>query len=320
MTTVETTYNSNVLAGNTCCPSKVPDTIEQQQGDAMLLSKVDAKQAFRLNPSAREIWDLCDGHREVQEIFSVLQDKYGLEDGDLSTEILLVLDQLQRHGYLDAPELLQIDKQTQVLDLSDITYYVINLKEDEKRRNHISSQLDALGYKYQFIEGIRQGTKLHGIAQSHMKILRMPELRIPFAILEDDTCFVDDFPSRIELPANTDAFYPGLSKFGIQVPGKLSRSAWDNIRYVRYADNLYRVFNMLATHAVVYLTEAFQQAALDSMEKGIAVRGIDFAGDSYYAKLQASYLVLAPRQPFCYQAEELGGVEFATRKPLCEES
>ncbi|MEM7360844.1 MAG: PqqD family peptide modification chaperone [Pseudomonadota bacterium] len=319
MTVVETNYEANVLANNHCCPQQAPDTVEQQQDDLILLTKPDSNEAFRLNASAREIWSLCNGDRQVTEMFSHLRAKYDVPDGELSTALLMTLDQLQRSGHLLAPDLLQTEKQTQVLDLSAITYYVINLKEDHDRREHIRSQLDSLGYKYQFVEGVREGTKLNGIALSHMKILQMPELKVPFAILEDDSCFVRDFPAQITLPANTDAYYLGLSKFGIQVPGQLSRSAWDNIRYIKYADNLYRVFNMLALHAVVYVSETYRQAALDIVKRGLAIRGIEFAGDSYYAKLQTSHLVLAPRQPIAYQAEELGGVEFATRKPLCEE-
>lgn len=54
--------------------------------------------AVRLNPSAVEVLELCDGERSLDEILGVLSERY---DGtDLSADVLALIDGMAERGLL----------------------------------------------------------------------------------------------------------------------------------------------------------------------------------------------------------------------------
>jgi pyrroloquinoline quinone biosynthesis protein D len=54
--------------------------------------------AVRLNPSAVEVLELCDGERSLDEILGVLSDRY--EGTDLSADVLVLIDGMTERGLL----------------------------------------------------------------------------------------------------------------------------------------------------------------------------------------------------------------------------
>jgi hypothetical protein len=141
-------------------------------------------------------------------------------------------------------------------------------------------------------------------------------MQTPFAVLEDDCRFNDNFRYEFTVPANTDGFYLGVSRFGIRVPGELSWAESNNVKWSRYdADNL-RVFNMLGTHAAIYLSETFHRAARAAILEALAHYDFSFPTDVGMAAIQPSHLVLTPHEPICYQDGELGGMQASTDRSL----
>jgi pyrroloquinoline quinone biosynthesis protein D len=54
--------------------------------------------AVRLNPSAVEVLELCDGERSLDEILEVLSERY--EGTDLSADVLVLIDGMTERGLL----------------------------------------------------------------------------------------------------------------------------------------------------------------------------------------------------------------------------
>ena len=50
--------------------------------------------AASLNPSARAIWNLCDGNRTVRQICESLSDSFDVPPERLEADVLSVVDQL----------------------------------------------------------------------------------------------------------------------------------------------------------------------------------------------------------------------------------
>jgi coenzyme PQQ biosynthesis protein PqqD len=54
--------------------------------------------AVRLNPSAVEVLELCDGERTLDEILGVLSERY--KGTDLSADVLVLIDGMAERGLL----------------------------------------------------------------------------------------------------------------------------------------------------------------------------------------------------------------------------
>jgi hypothetical protein len=205
------------------------------------------------------------------------------------------------------------------LDLRRIRFYVINCPEATERRSFMAAQLERLGLDYELVNCIPAPpwSRL-SVALSHLKILARGDVAVPFAILEDDCELTDNLTLDFSPPVETDALYLGVSHFGIRTPGTFSPALWRKVRWVRFDNSWLRVFNMLARHAIVYLSEQFRVNAIQASVMAMtgAGRDVSFNGDTGYAMLQATHLVLTPHQPMCRQTELLGGQQSATEHPL----
>ncbi len=306
----------NVVADNNCRPRRCNGISEETRTGGLALRRSDDT-AFALTHFDHEVWPLCDGQNTVADICQIIKDKNGTGDSELSTDLLVALHRFEQRGLIDAPGLLDIaSKGRRCVDLRRLKFYVINCEDDARRRAFMEGQLRERGLDFEFIAGLRCKPSRVGVALSHLKILAMREVVTPFAILEDDCQFTEALEYQYDLPAETDALYLGVSHFGSRRPGVLSRSKWNNVRFVQFEDDYLRVFNMYARHAIVFLSEAFRQSAASASIRGLTQRGRIFPGDACYAMLHSSHLVLTPNEPACYQSRAFGGAEGATKRPL----
>lgn len=177
-------------------------------------------------------------------------------------------------------------------------------------------QLIRHGLRYELVVAVKAAPPYVGTALSHLKILRMAELTVPFGILEDDCQFMDSFRYRVELPAAADALYLGVSCYGIRTPGSVSWGEWDHTKYMRFNHGFLRPFNMLEAHAIVYLSERYRRSAISVSLDVLTHPQVPYPGDVGAAMLQTSHLVLTPNEPFCYQSERHHGNHDATKYPL----
>lgn len=294
-------------------PERCNGIVERRVKDEMLLHSPTRDITFSLNSFSRAIWELCDGQSTVDQILQRLHQHYAGGDVDLHADLLMTLRQFQQRGLLTCSGATRSSgPNMRRIDLRDLTFYVINCQDDKDKKACIEGQLREKQLQYEFVTGITCKPSVLGSLLSHLKVLKLPHLKVPFAILEDDCQFMDAFQYGFEVPENTDALYLGISLFGIKTPGELSWGVWGNAQYVTYNDDYLRVLNMLGGHAIVYLSERYHQSMIDGSFKALMNPAYPYPGDIAYATLQTSHVVLTPKQPVCYQHSQCT----ATKLPL----
>ena len=286
--------------------------------DGLVVQRRLKRKGVRLNETGSTIWSLCDGHNPVGSICETLERTFRNDEDAIRRDVMMTLVLLESHGLLTFRGAPENATNTKRIDLRQIPFYVINCKSDTARRDHMQRQLSDLGLQFEFVEAMECEPGLVGTAISHLRILNQKDIKTPFCVLEDDCQFNDNFRYEFTVPANTDAFYLGVSRFGIKVPGQLSWGKYDHVQWSRYDANNLRVFNMLGRHAILYLSDAFRQAALTAKLDALINYEYIFPGDVGAASTNLSHLVLTPLKPICYQAGELGGNQKATEKALTE--
>jgi hypothetical protein len=138
------------------------------------------------------------------------------------------------------------------LNLTDIPVYYINLDEQEEKRKRTETMLKQIGFKFvERFSAIRhEAGRIIGCARSHYEILNRAE--VPFIILEDDCSLNKEVPQAIELPDNADALYLGISHWG-----RYLNHSGPYVHTTRINEDIVRVHNMLATHAILYLSQEY---------------------------------------------------------------
>lgn len=208
------------------------------------------------------------------------------------------------------------------LDLREMPIFVLNMKEDTRRKQFMSDQLSELGLNFEFVSAIKASPSPIGVAISHLKIIRNPQLKPPFLVLEDDCRFLMDlFSYEYEVPDETDALYLGHSEFGLRDKKDQYGIRWGeqgNIKYKNYSEQYIRVFNMLARHAVIYLSDKFVSSAIQANLSALLDHDFTIPGDIMYAEMQPSHIILAPKEISCYQSGQYGGVEGATKNSVLD--
>ncbi|HEX4197240.1 MAG TPA: hypothetical protein VHZ26_07340 [Caulobacteraceae bacterium] len=188
------------------------------------------------------------------------------------------------------------------LDLRQCETMALSLPDDEVRRESVAEVCEGLGLAWRFVDGVKCQPGWIGCGLSHMRALRQSAPDAPLLILEDDVGVAEHYAPVIEAPADADAIYLGASIFG----------AVDLIGYVGFThmlladpvdDDFLRVYNLLGTHAIVYLTERFKQAAAENIAHTMIDLGQEH--DKGMARLQESFKIYALRRPMFFQAARL---------------
>jgi hypothetical protein len=138
-------------------------------------------------------------------------------------------------------------------NILELPVYYINLDKDTAKKEAIEILLADLGFNnVNRFSGIQKPIKRNGVAASHNALLHeLKNENTPFIVLEDDLVNIN-FISDIDIPENADAMYLGNSLYGLYSgKGHLRVSA------EQYSENVYRVYNMLAAHAIMYLNKDY---------------------------------------------------------------
>lgn len=137
-------------------------------------------------------------------------------------------------------------------NIVDIPIYYINLDEHEEKRKRTETMLKQIGFK--FVERLpaikHEAGRIVGCARSHHAILNKAE--VPFIILEDDCTLNRDIPKTIEIPNDADSLYLGISHWG-----RYLNHSGPYVHTTKVNEYLVRVYNMLATHAIMYISKEY---------------------------------------------------------------
>ena len=184
------------------------------------------------------------------------------------------------------------------LDLRDIPVAFINLDRDTEKRVKIETILDGIGFKNVVrVPGVVHPTgNRAGCSMAQYNALH-EFLEPPFIILEDDATPLN-FDSNISVPDDADAVYLGISSWG-----RMNGHSGPFVQYDKVDDNLLRVYNMLGTHAILYLNDEYVSACKKVAHKQYEIE--DYI-DIGFTDLQKYYKVYSFDEPPFYQSSSNG--------------
>jgi hypothetical protein len=203
------------------------------------------------------------------------------------------------------------------IDLRNCDTVVINLAEALDRRAHMTRLCQELELDCRWLEAIKCSPGPIGCGLSHVAALRSGLSGRPLLVLEDDIAATEDFDPVVTIPDDADALYIGTSHFGGLEAYNFLPSL-DSIAADHYSSDLLRTYNMMSTHAILYLSDRYRRAAEEAMISAVAVQRLP--PDHGLAAIQSRFSVYALSRPMVYQATEFqepySTVESATRPPV----
>lgn len=217
-----------------------------------------------------------------------------------------------------------------IIKLNIIPTSYINLKKDIEKKNNVESILKDLQFKSiqridamepkidKFVSERKNLGNIYGCSLSHSQALLLN--KPPFIILEDDI-EVLNFKNEIEIPDDADALYLGNMSWGlIDGYGQENKLIYEKVDGY---DDIYKVYNLLGTHAILYLSERYIKKCWKSLTNSYRYKNLyiddvnpdSIASDVSFAKIQPEYNVYTVGLPIFYQS---GNYENNTNKHIEE--
>lgn len=201
------------------------------------------------------------------------------------------------------------------INLRETKFFILNEVSKVERRKHMKKLMKKLEIKnFEIVASIPADRKLSSGAISHVSIVQKnfeSNTFQPFVLLEDD-CDVystADFPETISIPKNADVIYLGIS-----------RCSADQNRYCDAYNlsvknhpgfiGLLRAYNMLSTHAILFLTARYASAYCQAM---VDAAHMNEAWDTISTRMSTFFQVYIPKVPVFFQQGSIGGQEPQTK-------
>jgi hypothetical protein len=148
------------------------------------------------------------------------------------------------------------------LDIKNIPIYIINLLEHTEKYDKLYNSLSNNNFTkiYRF-DAIKDKNPVVGCAKSHMAVLSQNKnIDTPYIVLEDD-CILNSDDTNISVPEDADALYLGISRYGY-LDYKLNildskASAHHMMHQKTDIPHIHKIYNMLASHAVLYTSKEY---------------------------------------------------------------
>lgn len=189
-----------------------------------------------------------------------------------------------------------------MINIKNLNTYYINVDTQEERRQSTEYTLNRLNFSsVTRVSGVSHEDGKVGCARSQHKVLSDSSIKTPFLLMEDDCIFtgVDEF--EYEVPDDADALFVGNSQWA-----RYLNFSGPFLHYKQIDDKIVKVFNMLAAHSVIYLSEEFRQVC-SRISKYCGYQLLDHM-DNGYAEVQKYYNVYALNMPLFKQSGHNGGV------------
>lgn len=179
------------------------------------------------------------------------------------------------------------------ITLTEIPVMYINLDSATHKRYPLEATLTRSGFTdVRRIPAVKDLNGYVGLCKSQIKALK--SMSVPFLLLEDDAV-ISEAELCFRIPESADALYLGTSNWALQ-----GNKTTHFLRYNRTGiQGVLRIRNMLSAHAILFLTEDFKTACIESLEKNLEQ---DFEiSDRLFARLQKTYMVYCIDQPVFIQ-------------------
>lgn len=86
---------------STTKPVRTPGVVVQDIGDETLLYSAEGEAIHVLNPTARLIWELCDGEHTTADLVQALRASFSIDaERDVTADIRRTLEDLAARGLL----------------------------------------------------------------------------------------------------------------------------------------------------------------------------------------------------------------------------
>lgn len=187
--------------------------------------------------------------------------------------------------------------------LTDIPVYYINLPQHTEKNEKMEFMLSECGFNnITRLDGyVYPENPVAGCSRAHYHSIN-PD-KTPFILFEDDAFLLENqFQNELNIPNDTDALYLGTSTWG--------RMNGHNGEYIQYDileeyPGILRVYNILATHAILYFSKDYAQ-----MCKRVAHHTgyvIEDYNDVGFAEIQRYFNVYALNEPMFAQSSNIIG-------------
>lgn len=179
----------------------------------------------------------------------------------------------------------------------------ISLERDSAASRNLEQSLREQGFQdLEWCPGVRlQGNgasrerlHAHAVALAHQRALERHLDGEPLLLLEDDVAIEADPNWRLAVPADADAVWVGISRYGGPIVQLINPS-------------LSRIERMFSAHAVLYLSRRYKEHAISCVEQCNACWLPFDIGLAFYQK---NFNVYALNQPVFFQANGKGQHDF----------
>jgi GR25 family glycosyltransferase involved in LPS biosynthesis len=181
-----------------------------------------------------------------------------------------------------------------LINIVNTPAYYINLDRDVEKSEKIQELLSSLGFINVIrFPGIKEDIKKVGVAKSHNALLKeLSNEQTPFIVFEDDILKYKFTPNLL-IPEDADAFYLGNSLFGLK-----NGIGQKRIIAKHYDFDIFRIYNMLAAHAILYTNNDYVRFLAKATEFNISIADNQ---DKARAETMKYWNIYANRLPMFYQ-------------------
>jgi hypothetical protein len=165
------------------------------------------------------------------------------------------------------------------------------------RKVHMDTMLADLGFKD--VVHYKSGTDGYPkcLFDANIDILTQ-YMHEPILLLEDDVEFTG--VSEFDFVHGADAIYFGLSQCASHPTGNYNEG---QCQVGAYSGTQVRVYNMLGTHAILYITAEYKRAVIDKLRKSTGHMDIAIT------RIQPKYRILANRTPSFFQSAKFNAAD-----------
>lgn len=188
-----------------------------------------------------------------------------------------------------------------IINIPSVKTFYVNMDDKIQRKEQTEKLLTDLNFtNYQRYSAKTGKNAIEGCALSHIDILRNNKDNTPFLIVEDDIALAIGYQTTIEVPDDTDAIYLGYSMWGYDAERAKKFSKMETpTTFSSIGNNLYKIANMLSTHAIMYCSERYANATANIME--LIWNKEQWHCDYACALIQSEFNVYAPAKPYFFQ-------------------
>tara|TARA_R110002110_G_scaffold295886_5_gene509955 strand:- start:378 stop:968 length:591 start_codon:yes stop_codon:yes gene_type:complete len=185
----------------------------------------------------------------------------------------------------------------ETIPLNTIKTYVISLPKDLDRLSVAKKNLLQINQPHEVVDGVEHEQGVVGCGLAHFSLFNSAKPRC--LILEDDIALTDNILQDIEIPEGADAIYLGISNHAYV--RRRNVGIMDAVMCSRWDKNYKRVLNMCSTHAIIYLSDRYWQAARLTIAQCLQT-GVAF--DLGLASIHRHFNILTPNDPMFFQTEQ----------------